>query len=215
MKARRVLALAVLAVTAPLTAQEPARPDTTRRGAMEHGMQSPMMQGMMEPGMMQDPTTQGMTQMPEMMGPMMRGMGFNPANLLMRKEALGLTTQQETRLTALRDAAKAAHDAAAAEAKTHIEALAQAMAATTPNTNAAKQHFQAAHAAMGRAHWAMLEAAAQAKAALTDGQRGRVEGWADARQAGMGQMMQMMGMKDCPMMRGGMPGNSMMPPRDK
>jgi hypothetical protein len=54
------------------------------------------------------------------------------------------------------------------------------MAAPAPDTTAVRQHFQAAHAAMGNAHWAMLRAAAQAKAVLTEAQRGRVEGWADA-----------------------------------
>ncbi len=33
---------------------------------------------------------------------------------------------------------------------------------------------------MGNARWAMLRAAAQARAVLTDAQRGRVVGWVDA-----------------------------------
>ena len=105
-----------------------------------------------------------------------------PAHLLERKDVLALTTQQVTRLTALRDAAKAAHDAAEADVKTHHDALARTMAAPAPDTAAVRQHFQAAHAAMGNAHWAMLRAAAQAKAVLTEAQRGRVDGWADAMQ---------------------------------
>ena len=121
-----------------------------------------------------------MPMMREMMGPMMRTMAFAPDHLLGRKDALALTPQQVARLTALRDAAKTAHDAAQADVKTHHDALAQAMAAPTPDTVAVRQHFRAAHAAMGNAHWAMLRAAAQAKAVLTDAQRGRVEGWMDA-----------------------------------
>ena len=60
---------------------------------------------------------------------------------------MGLSPQQIARLTALRDAA------------------------------------QAAHAAMGQAHWAMLSAAAQARAVLTETQRGGAQGWADSMQA--------------------------------
>ena len=141
--------------------------------------------------MMQGPMMEHMMQMQEMMGPMMRGMAFNPEHLLMRKEALGVTAQQEARLTSLRDAAKAAHDAAAADAKAHMDAMAQAMNAASPDTAAVKQHFQAAHAAMGKAHWTMLAAAAQAKTVLTDAQRGRVDGWVDAMEMQMHQMMQM------------------------
>lgn len=156
---------AVLALAAAsLAAQEPAYPahpapaEPGKGGMMDHMM--PMMK--------------------EMMGPMMRTMAFSPAHLLERKDVLALTPQQVTRLTALRDAAKSAHDAAEADVKTHHDALARTMAAPAPDTAVVRQHFQAAHAAMGNAHWAMLRAAAQAKAVLTDAQRGRVEGWADA-----------------------------------
>jgi len=123
-----------------------------------------------QPGMM----GQGMPhkmQMEQMMAPMMRGMAFAPDHLLMRKDALGLTAQQVTRLTALRDAAKTAHDAAEADGKAHMGALAQAMQASAPDTGAVRLHFQGAHAAMGKAHLTMLTAAARAKALLTDEQR--------------------------------------------
>lgn len=155
-------ALALLAA-APLAAQQPAHPDTDKH---------PMMMG--GGGM------DHMGQMMEMMAPMMRSMAFEPEHLLSRKAALGLTDQQVARLTALRDAAKTAHDAAAADAHAHMEALQQAMQAAAPDTTQVKLHFQGAHTAMGKAHWAMLSAAAQARGVLTEGQRGRVEGWADA-----------------------------------
>lgn len=131
-----------------------------------------------QPGMMGQGMMPHMMQMQEMMAPMMRAMAFTPDHLLARKDSLGLTVQQVTRLTALRDAAKTAHDAAAAEAKTHMDALAQAFQGAVPDTAAVKAHFQAAHAAMGKAHWTMLAAATQAKALLTDDQRARVERWA-------------------------------------
>ena len=162
------LITAILAlVAAPLAAQEPAHPAHPAQGERKERGEGAMMEHMMP-------------MMREMMGPMMRVMGFTPDNLLERKAVLALTPQQVTRLTALRDAAKTAHDAAQADVKTHHDALAQAMAAPAPDTAVVRQHFLAAHAAMGNAHWAMLRAAAQAKAVLTEAQRGRVEGWADA-----------------------------------
>lgn len=161
MRTLRMLGLVAL-VTAPLAAQQPSQPDTGRPPMMRHRMMGPGVMGQ------------------EMMEPMMRGMAFAPDHLLGRKDALELTPQQVTRLTAIRDAAKAAHDAAHAEHRTHMEAMAQAMKAAAPDTTGIKQHFQAAHAAGGKAHWAMLSAAAQARALLTDVQRGRVEGWTDA-----------------------------------
>ncbi|MGH7702045.1 MAG: hypothetical protein ACREMO_03060 [Gemmatimonadales bacterium] len=205
-----VAALAILVATTPVSAQEPARPDTTHGGMMREGMHCPMMQGMMGGG-------QGMMPMSERRDPMERGLAFGPAELLARKAVLGLTAQQEARLSSLRDAAEAGHDTAATGAKKHLEALAQSMAAAAPDLAEAKRHFEAARAAGGAGEWAMLRAAAQAKATLTDTQRGRVEGWSDARQMSMAGGMKMMGgmdkmnMDDCPIMKGGMHGDSRMP----
>ncbi len=134
-----------------------------------------------QPGMMMGHDQQMMAhmrQMEQMMAPMMRAMAFTPDHLLARKDSLNLTPQQITRLTALRDAAKTAHDAAAAAGKMHMDAMAQAMNAASPDTAAVKAHFQEAHAGMGKAMWAMLAAAAQARAVLTDEQRARVDRWA-------------------------------------
>ncbi len=158
----RIRSLALIALLgAPLSAQQPATSDS----GMRHRM--------MGPGMMPH-----MMPMEQMMAPMMGAMTFSPDHLLARKDSLALTPQQVTRLTVLRDAAKTAHDAAAAAAKTHMDELSQAMRAAAPDTNAVKTHFQAAHAAMGKAHWTMLAAAARAKALLTDEQRVRVDRWA-------------------------------------
>jgi Spy/CpxP family protein refolding chaperone len=165
--------LLALAVAAPLAAQQP---DSAKKPMpMGHQMGPGMMQGrMMERhGPM-------MGHMSHMAGPMMQGMGYNPEHLLMKKDQLQLTAQQITRLTALRDAAKTTHDAAQADAKTHMDALHQVLQASALDTTALRQHFQAAHSAMGNAHFAMLRATAQAKAVLNDAQRGRVEGWMDA-----------------------------------
>ncbi len=183
MKSMRMLL--ALAVAAPLAAQQP---DSAKKMTM------PMGQGMMGQEMMRHPGGEMpdmMGQMMEMMGPMMRTMAFAPDHLLSRKDALELTPVQVTRLTALRDAAKTAHDAAHTDMRAHMEAMAQTMKASVPDTTALKQHFQAAQAAMGRAHWAMLSAAAAARALLTDAQRGRVDGWADMMEMQGNHMMRM------------------------
>lgn len=188
MKSMRMLL--ALAIAAPLAAQQP---DTAKHpmpmgpGRMGQGMMHGEMGAMQGQGHMG-----GMGQMMEMMGPMMRSMAFAPDHLLARKDALALTPQQVTRLTALRDAAQKTHDAAHSEMQMHMGEMAKAMEAAAPDTAQVKTHFQAAQAAMGRAHWSMLSAAAQARASLTDAQRGRVDGWADMMQGQMGQMMPMM-----------------------
>ena len=216
-----VVAAAILVTTTPVSAQEPARPDTTHGGMMREGRHCPMMQGMMGRGHgMRQGMMQGMMPRPERSDSVERGLAFSPAELLARKEVLGLSAQQETRLTSLRDAAETGRDTAAAGAKKHLEALAQTMAAAAPDLAEAKRHFEAARTAGGAGEWAILRAAAQAKAALTDTQRGRVEGWSDARQmsmeGGMNMMggMDMMDMTDCPMMKSGTHGDSVMPRKE-
>lgn len=146
---------------------------------------SPMMPGPM--GQMGDPMG-----FQDMMGPMMHVLLYTPQHLLARKEALALTADQVTRLTALREGAKTAHDAAMADAMTHMKELEPAAQAPQADTSALKTHFQTAHAAMGKAHWAMLASAAQARAVLTDAQRTKLQVWADSMQAWMKQHHQMM-----------------------
>jgi LTXXQ motif family protein len=158
------LLAAVLACAAPLAAQEP--------GNMPQTMPGPLMR--------------------EMTPAMMKLMLYAPQHVLARRSALGLTPDQVTRLTALRDAAQHAGEAAEAEAKDHMQALAQAADVPKPDTGAIRVHFQAAHGAMGKAHWAMLAAALQARAILTDAQRGSMQAWADSMQAWMQQHRQMM-----------------------
>ncbi len=123
---------------------------------------------------------------------MMKVMPYTPQHLLARKDALALTPDQVTRLTALRDAAMKAREAAEAEAMAHLKELNQAEDAAQPDTVALKTHFQAVHGAMGKAHWAMLAAAAQARGVLTDAQRGKQQVWADSMKAWGQQHRQMM-----------------------
>ncbi len=161
MKALQLLAIGLCCIAAPLAAQ-----DTTHA---RHPMQrAPAGEDMME---------HMMPMMREMMGPMMRAMSYAPDHLLSRRDSLHLTGDQVTRLTAIRDGAKTAHDAAAADVKLHFDELAQAFQSPSPDTSALLPHFQAAHAAMGKAHWAMLAASARAKAVLTDAQRTQVDAW--------------------------------------
>jgi len=167
------IALVALALAVPLAAQQS---DTMHHPMMGAG-----------PGMMMD------NRMMERMGPsMMRLMLNAPQHLLARKDALGLTPDQVGRLAALRDGAKTARDAALAEAETHVKELEQVANAAKADTAALKTHFQAAHNAMGKAHWTMLASSAQARAVLTDAQRAKVQMWADSMQAWMQQHQRMM-----------------------
>ena len=128
------LIIGLTALAAPLTAQRPPQPDSTGHPRMGPGPMSGMM--------MDDP-------MMQQMGPaMMKMMLYTPQHLLARKDAVGLTPDQVSRLTVLRDGAKATRDAAMAEAATHVKELEQAADAARPDTAMLKTHFQAAHDAM-------------------------------------------------------------------
>lgn len=171
--------VALLFVAAlPLAAQQPTQPDSVRRPMMGPGPMSGMM---MDSPLMQQ------------MGPAMIGlMLYTPQHLLARKDALGLTADQIRRLTALRDASKTAHDAAMSAAQAHLREMDQAAGAAAPDSGALKTHFQAAHDAMGKAHWAMLASAVQARTVLTGAQRVKVQAWADSMHSWMREHQKMM-----------------------
>ena len=146
-----------------------ALPLAAQQGGMQHPAptQGRMMQGR---GMMEM-----MPGMDSMMAPMMHVMAFTPEHLLREKTTLHLTADQQSELTSLRDAAKAAHDAAAQQATMHMREMEQAMSVATPDTTTVKTHFDAAHHFMSEAMWAMARSAAQARALLTDAQRKQVD----------------------------------------
>jgi hypothetical protein len=169
MNSRPLLVVLALAA-APLAAQHPGQP--MGRGGMGHMMGDPM-------------------GMQEMMGPVMAVMVYAPQHLLARRDALGLTADQVARLTGLEAATTTAHDAALAEAKAHIQAIAKA-AEAAPDTAALKAQVEAAHAAMGKAQWTALASALQAKRVLNDDQRVKVKAWADSMHAWMAQHRRMM-----------------------
>lgn len=138
------------------------------------------------------------------------GMGmYAPDRLVNRRDVLGLTPDQVSRLEALAQDVKQARDKAQADAKPHWDQLAELWKQATPDVAQVKQHAQAAMQAMEAAHLAQLTAAAQAKAVLTPEQRGRVAGWADA-----ARMRANRGMRMNPAAQRGMPGRMrMMRPR--
>lgn len=193
-------AVVALLIAVPAAAQRPTPRDTTGH-VMGHAMPAqgpaqgmrPMMgrtagssqgtagcAGMMG-GRMHDSTMGGMTGMEAMMA-LMAG---SAEHVLGRKAALGLTAEQERRITAIRDAARASHDAAMRDAAGHERELTDVMRAAAPDTGAVKAHFDGAAAAMGRAHFAMLRSAALTRAVLTDAQRARMDSVQAATGCGM------------------------------
>jgi len=164
MRTVSLLAAAAALLALPLAAQQP--------GGM---MDSDQMQGM---GM-------GMGMMDSMMAPMMRSMATAPERLLLRKTALHLTADQVSQITALRDAMRPVRDSAAQHAMMHLKEMDEVMHVPAPDTAAIRQHFDAALQYMGQAHLAMLDAAAAARAVLTDDQRKQVDAMGQTRRRPM------------------------------
>ena len=140
-------------------------------------------QGGMMSGQMMD--MQGMGMMDSMMAPMMRSMATAPERLLARRTALHLTSDQASQLMALRDALRPVRDSAAQKAMMHLREMDEVMHVPAPDTAAVRHHFEAALQYMGQAHMAMLDAAAQARAVLTDDQRKQVDAAATMRRRPM------------------------------
>lgn len=165
---RTVLAAAVMAgfAAAPLVAQQPAMRHPAHAGMMHQGMGD--MQGMMG------------AEMDSMMGPMTQAMASVPEHLLAMKTKLSLTSQQQSQLTTLRDAARGQADEASRSAAMHLREMVQVMHAAQPDTNAVKTHFQAAMRFMEQAHWAMVRSATEAWPVLTAAQQHQVSAMADS-----------------------------------
>ncbi len=165
MRALALLAAATAALTIPAAAQQPtAQQPAAHPPAAGHAQ--------MMPGHRMDMMMPGMD---SMMAPMMHVMSYTPEHLLADKAALHLTPEQQSELTALRDAAKAAHDAAAQQAAMHLREMEQVLQPAVPDTTATQTPFDAAHRFMHEAMWAMIRSAAQARALLTDAQRKQVD----------------------------------------
>jgi Spy/CpxP family protein refolding chaperone len=172
MKSLTLITAALCLIAAPLAAQQ----DTTQARRPRPRAGGAPGQRRMGRGERGGPRGDDMmAMMREMMAPLMPIMAYTPDHLLDHRDSLKLTSDQVTKLTAIRDSAKAAHDAAASDMKTHMDELSSAFQSASPDTNALRPHVDAAQAAMGKAHWAMLAAAARSKAVLTDDQRKKVD----------------------------------------
>src|ERR1051325_5952589 len=149
MKSLTLLA-ALCIVAAPLVAQDTTHArHPSRRGAMAR--HAPSRRGAMaRHAPMRGGDDEMMAMMREMMAPMMKVMAYTPDHLLNHKDSLSLTADQVSKLTAIRDSAKAAHDAAGNDFKTHMTELSQAFETASPDTAALRPHFDAGQAAMSQ-----------------------------------------------------------------
>lgn len=149
------LVAVVALVASPMAAQQVGKADTI---IIDHSVMSRL-----------SAQTEGAV-MREMAPTMNKVMGDAPEQLLTRRQALGLSTDQVSRLKQLQEGSKTAHDAAIAEAQSHLKEMEQAAGAPKPDTSAFRVHFEAAHNALEKARWALLASATQARALLTDAQ---------------------------------------------
>ncbi|MBI4501352.1 MAG: hypothetical protein HY700_09345 [Gemmatimonadetes bacterium] len=117
-------------------------------------------------------------------------MAFSPTVLLERRQVLNLTADQVTRLSTLENDLKAAHEKAQTDAKPHREELEKLWQQPTPDVAQLRTHAQALMQVEQTVRLSALTTTAQAKAILTPEQRGRVQGWADARGRQMRERMQ-------------------------
>lgn len=116
----------------------------------------------------------GRSGMGMMMGGGMALHAYQPDQLLEQRDTLGLSAEQVTRLEAIRKDAKAVHDQAMATHDQHHDQMMQVLQEARPDPAAVQTHFMGAHAAMGTAHWAEMDAGLKAMAVLTDAQRAKV-----------------------------------------
>ncbi len=113
--------------------------------------------------------------------PGMRMAIYSPTVLLERREALALTPDQVTKLSTLENDVRAAREKAQTDGKPHRDELAKLWEQSVPDVTQIRTHAQAMMQVEQTAQLAALLSTAQAKAVLTPEQRGRVQGWADAR----------------------------------
>jgi Spy/CpxP family protein refolding chaperone len=133
-------------------------------------------------------------------------MMYSPDRLVNRREALKLTPEQVSRLETLAQEARKAREQADTVARGRAEELRTLWEAPAPDVGAIERAHQALASARQTAALAEVRAAAQAKAVLTDEQRGRVAGWRDGARL-------MMRRDVAPGRRPGVPGQRMRPQR--
>jgi Spy/CpxP family protein refolding chaperone len=109
---------------------------------------------------------------------------FAPQLLIQRKDFLGLTEDQVSRLEQLSEELKGTREQALQEAQTHHDALREAWQADQPDADVVRRYAQQAMEARQAAQLAMVGGAAHARALLTPEQRGKMEGWMDGMRIG-------------------------------
>jgi Spy/CpxP family protein refolding chaperone len=109
---------------------------------------------------------------------------FAPQLLVQRKDFLGLTEDQVSRLEQLSEELKGVHEQALEEAQASHEALREAWQADQPDADVVQHYAQQAMEARQAAQLAMVGGAAQAKGLLTPEQQGKMEGWMEGMRMG-------------------------------
>ena len=112
------------------------------------------------------------------------GGGFSPSALLGQQQSLGLAPEQVTQLEAIRDQVDVADEQANTDLTARRQELADAWGAGQVDPDQIRTRTQAVLDAEQAVTLAHAQAMAQAQALLTDEQRGRVRGRADAMRMG-------------------------------
>jgi Spy/CpxP family protein refolding chaperone len=110
---------------------------------------------------------------------------FAPRFLLNRRARLALTDDQTKQLEALATETEQARDKAATEGQAHRDKMRALWTADPIDVNALEAEARAGMQTTQAVELQAITNIAKAKALLTPEQRGRVEGWVDARRWGM------------------------------
>ncbi len=141
----------------------------------------------------QHPRSAGAGEMGGQRGMMQHARGrrtpFSPGHLLRRSAPLELNEDQIAELTELRDGLEAAGREAHSGRSGTQSRMRELMGSDEPDLNAIREEFMSNHAALGEFQWARIEAGVNARNLLTDEQRGRVQGWGEARGGNRGHQM--------------------------
>lgn len=109
---------------------------------------------------------------PAFAGGALGGMRFyDPGFLLRRQSDLGLTEAQIEQLTRLNTEAVTTREQARIAVVSQRAQLAEALAASDPDIQVARAHFDSAQVAMSNLQWAAISTASQARTVLTEEQR--------------------------------------------
>ncbi len=105
---------------------------------------------------------------------------FGPASLLEQREKLSLTSGQVAHLTELLEGSKKARETLLEGHDRNHALLMEILTGAKPDPAQARGYFDAAHASMGAAHWAEIEAALEAMTVLTPEQRAMARSSSDS-----------------------------------